>query len=344
MPAVSLLDLRRDQPPRGGFLAPALRSALAQTCAAGEQSLLFLNRRGYAPLTICRTCGHRLQCPNCSSWLVAHRLKHRIACHHCGYTAPEPDHCPACGEVGKLAVSGPGVERIAEEVLTLLPHARIAQMTSDTMTGSSAVAELVHAMERRDVDVLIGTQIIAKGHHFPQLTLVGVVDADLGLGGGDLRASERTFQLLYQVAGRAGREDRPGRVLIQTHLPEHPVMQALSRGDKDRFLATELEERMLAGMPPFGRLAALILAGRDAERVKAEARKLAMAAPADDGVQVWGPAPAPLSLLRGRWRERLLVRADTAVDLPSWLSGWLGRVRLPSVVRLQVDVDPYGFL
>jgi primosomal protein N' (replication factor Y) len=344
MPAVRLVDLRRDPPPRGRFLSPALRQALLETAAAGEQSLLFLNRRGYAPLTICRACGHRLQCPSCSAWLVAHRLRRRIACHHCGYTAPEPEHCPACGAVDRLVASGPGVERIAEELLTILPDARTALMTSDTTSGAAAVAALVGAVERREVDVLIGTQIIAKGHHFPQLTLVGVVDADLGLGGGDLRASERSFQLLYQVAGRAGRETRPGRVLIQTHLPDHPVMRALARGDKDAFLASELEERRLSGMPPFARLAALVLSGRDAERVKAEARRLALAAPRTEGVQLWGPAPAPISLLRGRWRERLLVRAVDGVDLPAWLRGWLAGRRLPASVGLQVDVDPYGFL
>ncbi|MFO1070363.1 MAG: primosomal protein N' [Geminicoccaceae bacterium] len=344
MPAMRLVDLRREVPPRGGFLSPALRSALVETTAAGEQSLLFLNRRGYAPLTICRACGHRLQCPNCSAWLVAHRLKQRIVCHHCGYSAPQPEHCPSCGAVDRLAVSGPGVERVAEELRSFLPDARVALMTSDTITGAASVAELVHAMEARAVDVLIGTQIIAKGHHFPQLTLVGVVDADLGLGGGDLRASERTFQLLYQVAGRAGRESRPGRVLIQTHLPEHPVMQALARGDKDRFLSAELEERRLGGMPPFGRLAALILAGRDVEQVKTQARRLAQLAPREDSIQLWGPAPAPMSLLRGRWRERILIRADEGVDLPAWLRSWLTRVRLPGAVALQIDVDPYGFL
>ena len=344
MPQVGLVDLRRDRPPRGGFLAPALRAALGETLAAGAQSLLFLNRRGYAPLTLCRACGHRLACPNCSAWLVSHRLRGRLQCHHCGYTMPVPEHCPGCGAVGMLAASGPGVERLAEELEELLPGARVAVMTSDTTGDARMAAALVEAMERHKVDVLIGTQIIAKGHHFPDLTLVGVVDADLGLGGGDLRAAERTFQLLYQVAGRAGREERPGRVLIQTHLPEHPVMQALAVGDKDRFLAVELEERRLGEMPPFGRLAALIFAGGDAERVKAEARRVARAAPPTEGILVLGPAPAPLALLRGRYRERLLVKAAEDVDLPTWLRAWLGPIRLPAAVHLQVDIDPVSFL
>jgi primosomal protein N' (replication factor Y) len=243
-----------------------------------------------------------------------------------------------------LVASGPGVERLAEEVAHVLPDARVVVMTSDTVPNARAAAELVAAVERREVDVLIGTQIIAKGHHFPALTLVGVVDADVGLGGGDLRAAERTFQLLYQVAGRAGRERRPGRVLVQTHLPDHPVMQALANGDKDGFLAAELEERRDGAMPPYGRLAALILAGRDANRVKAEAQRLARAAPEDGGALVLGPAPAPLALLRGRYRERLLVKAEPQLDLPSYLRRWLGGHKLPGAVQLQVDVDPYSFL
>jgi primosomal protein N' (replication factor Y) len=344
MPLIGLVDLRRERPPRGGFLSPPLREALARNLADGAQSLLFLNRRGYAPLTLCRGCGHRLACPNCSAWLVAHRLRGRLQCHHCGYAMPMPEHCPSCGAVGLLTASGPGVERLAEELAEVVPKARVAVMTSDTTADTKAAAAIVGAMEAGTVDVLLGTQIIAKGHHFPNLTLVGVVDADLGLGGGDLRAAERTFQLLYQVSGRAGREERPGRVLIQTHLPEHPVMQALAVGDKDRFLAVELGERRIGEMPPFGRLAALILAGGDAERVRAEARRVARAAPESDEAIVLGPAPAPLALLRGRYRERLLVKAAPGLDLPAWLRAWLKPLRLPGAVQLQIDVDPISFM
>jgi primosomal protein N' (replication factor Y) len=344
MPEVRLVDLRRDRPPRAGFLSPPLREALFRNLADGAQSLLFLNRRGYAPLTVCRACGHRLACPNCSAWLVSHRLRGRLQCHHCGYAMSAPEHCPSCGAVGLLTASGPGVERLAEELAEILPKARLAVMTSDTASDAKAATAIVDAMESHAVDILVGTQIVAKGHHFPDLTLVGVVDADLGLGGGDLRAAERTFQLLYQVGGRAGREDRPGRVLIQTHLPEHPVMQALAVGDKDRFLAIELEERRLGEMPPFGRLAALIVSGGDAERVKAEARRIARAAPICDDALVLGPAPAPLALLRGRYRERILVKAAPELDLPGWLRAWLKPLKLPGAVQLQVDIDPISFL
>ena len=344
MPEVRLVDLRRDRPPRAGFLSPPLREALFRNLEEGAQSLLFLNRRGYAPLTLCRGCGHRLACPNCSAWLVSHRLRGRLQCHHCGYAMSAPEHCPSCGAIGLLTASGPGVERLAEELGEILPKARLAVMTSDTAGDAKAATALVQAMESHAVDILVGTQIIAKGHHFPDLTLVGVVDADLGLGGGDLRAAERTFQLLYQVAGRAGREERPGRVLIQTHLPEHPVMQALAVGDKDRFLAVELDERRLGEMPPFGRLAALIIAGGDAERVKAEARKIARAAPDSEAALVLGPAPAPLALLRGRYRERILIKAAPELDLPGWLRAWLKPLKLPGAVQLQVDIDPISFL
>ena len=344
LPEIRLVDLRRERPPPASWLSPPLREALGACLEAGEQALLFLNRRGYAPLTLCRACGHRLRCPNCSAWLVTHRLKHRLQCHHCGWSRPEPEHCPHCGTVEALVASGPGVERIAEEVRHLLPDARLRIVTSDTVRTAEQAAGLVRAVTAGEVDILVGTQILAKGHHFPALTLVGVVDADLGLSGGDLRAAERSFQLLYQVAGRAGRAQRSGRVLIQTHLPDHPVMQALARGDRHGFLESELAEREASGMPPFGRLAALVLSGRDAEQVRREARRLARTAPRLEGLTVLGPAPAPLALLRGRYRERFLLKAAPEVDLPACLRQWLAGARLPGSVRLRVDVDPQSFL
>ncbi len=344
MPCVHLVDLRRERPPRGAFLAPPVRRALATALAAGEQALLFLNRRGFAPLTLCRACGHRLRCPSCTAWLTAHRLRHRLLCHHCGWSAPEPTHCPACGVAGELVASGPGVERIAEEVRALHPQARIAVVTSDTVSSAAAAAELVRAVAAGELDVLVGTQMLAKGHHFPKLTLVAVVDGDLGLSGGDPRAAERSFQLLFQVAGRAGRAERAGWVLVQTHDPDHPVMTALRDGDRLAFWRAELAERESAGLPPFGRLAAIVAAGPDREEVEAVARALARAAPPATGVRVLGPAPAPLALLRGRWRERLLVRADPSVDLPAYLRSWLVGRRHPSRVTVEIDVDPVSFL
>ena len=344
LPAVAAIDLRADRPPRQSWLSPTLRQALSETLAAGEQALLFLNRRGYAPLTLCRACGHRLQCPRCTAWLVEHRLIGKLQCHHCGFQVPFPSACPSCKAEGMLAACGPGVERLTEEVTALLPAARTAVMTSDTIAGPLAAAELIRRVQDHAVDLLIGTQMIAKGHHFPMLTLVGVVDADLGLHGGDLRAAERTYQLLHQVAGRAGRADRPGRVLLQTVEPKHPVMQALVAGDRDRFLASEAEDRRAVGMPPFGRLAALILSGSDAEAVDAASRGLARTAPHGEGIEVLGPAPAPLSILRGRHRRRFLLKCRRDIAPQPLLRRWLAQVKLPGSVRLQIDIDPYSFL
>ena len=344
LPEVALVDMRRERCENGRFLSPTLVAALAETLAAGEQSLLFLNRRGYAPLTLCRACGHRFQCPSCTAWLVEHRLTRRMQCHHCGYAAPVPAFCPECLAAGTLVPCGPGVERLQEEVAARFPEARVALMVSDLLSGPRAAAELAEAMAAHRYDVLIGTQIVAKGHHFPRLTLVGVVDGDLGLGGGDLRAAERTYQLLHQVGGRAGREDRPGRVLIQTYMPEQPVMQALAGGDRDRFLEAEAAARRGAGLPPFGRLAALIVSAADADSADFAARALARAAPHLPGVEVLGPAPAPLSILRGRHRRRLLLKARREVNVQAVLRDWLARVKLAGGTRLQVDIDPYSFM
>jgi len=344
LPAMAAIDLRADKPPRLCWLSPTLRQALSDTLAAGEQALLFLNRRGYAPLTLCRACGHRLQCPRCTAWLVEHRLAGRLQCHHCGFVVPFPATCPSCKAEGALAACGPGVERLAEEVAALYPAARTAVMTSDTITGPHAAAEMIRRVAEHEVDLLVGTQMIAKGHHFPMLTLVGVVDADLGLHGGDLRAAERTFQLLHQVAGRAGRAERPGRVLLQTFDPKHPVIAALMAGDRERFLAAEADDRRAAGLPPFGRLAALVLSGPDAETVDGVTRMLARSAPHGEGIQVLGPAPAPLAILRGRHRRRFLLKCRRDIAPQPLLRGWLAPLKLPGSVRLQIDIDPYSFL
>jgi primosomal protein N' (replication factor Y) len=344
LPAVRLVDMRGERIEPGRFLAPPLVAELGATFAAGEQALLFLNRRGYAPLTLCRACGHRFQCPSCTAWLVEHRFTGRLLCHHCGHAEAVPACCPECLAAGALVPCGPGVERLLEEVTARFPGARAALMVSDLLTGPRAAAELAQAMTERRYDVLIGTQIVAKGHHFPMLTLVGVVDADLGLTGGDLRAAERTYQLLHQVGGRAGRAEHKGRVLIQTWMPDQPVMKALALGDRDRFLEGEAAARRGAGLPPFGRLAALIVSAGDAEAVDFAARALARSAPQLPGINVLGPAPAPLAVLRGRHRRRFLVKAGREVNLQAVLSGWLSRVRVQGSVRLQVDIDPYSFL
>src|SRR6266849_6303218 len=341
LPDIRVIDMRRARPERQRFLAPPVVAALAETLAAGEQAMLFLNRRGYAPLTLCRGCGFRLQCPNCTAWLVEHRFHGRLQCHHC---EPLPPLCPVCGETASFAACGPGVERLAEEMAARFPAARVAVMASDTLIGPRAAAALVESVEKHEIDVLIGTQVVAKGHHFPMLTLVGVVDADLGLSGGDLRAAERTYQLLHQVAGRAGRAERPGIVYLQTYMPEHPVMRALIADDRDRFLAAEAEARRAHGWPPFGRLAALIISAADDESADLAARAFARAQPHMPGIEVLGPAPAPLAVLRGRHRRRFLLKTKRDVNIQAVLREWLAKVKLPGSVRVQADVDPYSFL
>ena len=347
LPKVEAIDLKRHKPEKGpwgrAWLSPPLVAAIDAALAEGEQSLLFLNRRGYAPLTLCNTCGHRLHCPTCSAWLVEHRLTGRLQCHHCGYAARRPATCSSCGASDSFVACGPGVERVAEEAAARWPQARVRMVASDTLNRPSAIAELINDITERRIDIVVGTQVLAKGHHFPHLTLVGVVDADLGLSGWDLRAAERTFQLLHQVAGRAGRADRAGRVLLQTHDPAHPVMQALIAADAQSFLEREADARRALAMPPFGRLAALILSGPDELQVADVGRRLAAAAPRGDGIEVLGPAPAAISLLRGRHRHRLLLKTTRDVRSQRVIADWVSRVKVPASVKVQIDVDPYSF-
>ena len=344
MPKIECIDLRRHKMPATQFISPPLLEALQKTMADKKQAMLFLNRRGYAPLTLCRACGNRLQCPHCSSWLIEHKRSARLHCHHCDYSTALPDQCPACGVEGKLAACGPGVERVAEEIKSRLPEARTAIMASDTLDGPKAAQELVRQMADQELDLLIGTQIMAKGYHFPRLTLVGVVDADLGLSGGDPRAAERTFQLLQQVAGRSGRAEDAGRVMLQTTAPDHPVMKALVKSDRDAFMAAELHEREAYHLPPFYRLASLTVSGEDAKQVIQFAEQLAMLAPQSDKLRVLGPAPAPFAMLRGRYRHRLMIQAPRKVDLSTVIRQWLAAVKTPRHLRVLIDVDPYSFL
>ena len=348
LPSVKLVDLRQERDPvdaavKAQWLSPPLRTAIAETLAAGEQAMLFLNRRGYAPLTLCEACGHKLTCPSCSTWLVEHRYRRRLACHQCGYEIAAPSECPACHESGALIACGPGVERVAEEFAAFFPNARYAIASSDTMATRGEIQGPLRAFASREIDVLIGTQIVAKGHHFPHLTLVGVIDADLGGADGDVRARERTFQLLHQVSGRAGRAEKPGLVLLQTRNPDDSVMQALASGDRDGFYEQERMFREAAAAPPFGRLAAIIVSGYDGEAVRDVARELAKTAPAARDVKVWGPTPAFYALLRGQTRERLLVQAARGVDVQAYMRAWLARVKVPGAVRVAVDVDPVSF-
>ena len=344
MPTIETIDLTEEKPPQGMWLAQRLVDGIEARLERGEQSLLFLNRRGYAPLTLCRNCGFRYQCPNCSAWLVEHRFTGRLACHHCGHEAPAPKTCTECGEPDCLVACGPGVERIADEVAERLPQARVFVATSDTLNSPGRAAEFIAAVEAREVDVIVGTQLVTKGFHFPELTLVGVVDADLGLEGGDLRAGERTYQQVAQVAGRAGRGSKPGEVLLQTRHPDAPVIAALAAGDRDAFYSVETEMRREAGAPPFGRWASIIISSEDDAEAREAANRIGAFRPDVAECMILGPAPAPMALLRGRYRYRFLINARRSVQLQQVIRRWLAAIDHPPGVRVAVDIDPYSFV
>ena len=344
LPSIDTIDLTKERPPHGMWMAQRLIDAMAQRMERGEQSLLFLNRRGYAPLTLCRNCGFRYQCPNCSAWLVEHRFTRRLACHHCGHEAPSPIACQECGEPDCLVACGPGVERIADEVAERLPDARVFVATSDTLNSPGRASAFIEQVDAGEIDVIVGTQLVTKGFHFPELTLVGVVDADLGLEGGDLRAGERTYQQVAQVAGRAGRGAKPGEVLIQTRHPEASVIAALAAGDRDAFYEAETAMRREAGAPPFGRWAAIIVSSEDEAEAREAARRIGDTRPQVKDCTILGPAPAPMSLLRGRYRYRLLLNARRSVQLQDVIRDWLGVIDHPPGVRVGVDIDPYSFV
>ncbi len=344
LPSIEAIDLTREGPPRGRFIAPRLAEAVKIAIERKEQALLFLNRRGYAPLTLCRACGFRFSCPQCDAWLVDHRFRRQLVCHHCGLAMPHPAACPKCQATDSFTACGPGVERIEEEVVSLFPEARVMVLSSDLIATVERMREELKEIAEGRVDLIVGTQLVAKGHHFPKLNLVGIIDADLGLANGDPRAAERTFQLLYQVAGRAGREGR-GYGFLQTHQPNHPVMKALIAGDREAFYASEIAAREAAGYPPFGRLASLVISAGDKPSAEGLARRLAATAPLADDVRVLGPAEAPLALVRGRFRFRLLVKAPRNFDLSAYLREWLAAAPQPKRdQRLEVDIDPQSFM
>ncbi|SDB05064.1 primosomal protein N' [Bauldia litoralis] len=345
LPEIASIDMRANPPERGRFLSPPLVAAVAETLEQKQQALLFLNRRGYAPLTLCRTCGHRFQCPNCSTWLVEHRFRGALLCHHCGHSEPRPDHCPNCGDTESLVAVGPGVERLAEEVAARFPEARTIVMSSDMAGGIQRLRLDLQAIAKGEVDIVIGTQLVAKGHNFPLLTLVGVVDGDLGLAFGDMRAAERTFQLLSQVTGRAGRAGGASRALLQTYAPEHPVIRAIVSGDREAFYTSEIAARRAAGLPPFGRLVGIVISGIDRGETQAYAGAFRRAEPRAESIQVLGPAEAPLAVIRGRHRFRLLVQAPRNTDIQTFLRDWLAAAPRPrGNLRVQIDIDPQSFM
>lgn len=345
MPKMASIDMRNEKLPSDRWVSDALKRAVDARLDAGEQAMLFLNRRGYAPITLCRACGHQVGCDQCDARMVEHRFLKRLMCHQCGETKPMPEKCPSCEAEGRMAPVGPGVERLGEEAVKLFPDARVSVLSSDMYGSARALKAEIESIAAGGADVVIGTQLVAKGHNFPNLTLVGVIDADLGLQGSDLRAAERTFQLMRQVAGRAGRAEKPGTALLQTYQPDHPVIRAILAGDEEGFWRAEAAEREQAGVPPYGRMAGIILSGPDVAQVFDAANMLARnpAALTRVGAQVFGPAPAPIARIRGRHRVRLLVKAGKGVALQGAIAQWIGQVRIRGDLRLAVDIDPQSF-
>ena len=345
LPEMRTLDMRNEQMQPGTWISPSLAHAVRQRIDTGEQALLFLNRRGYAPVTICRACGEQIACDHCDARMVEHRFLKRLVCHQCGETKPIPEACPSCEVEGRLAPVGPGVERLGEEVAGLFPEARVAVLSSDLFASARALKAAIAEIAEGGADIIIGTQLVAKGHNFPKLTLVGVIDADLGLQGSDLRAAERTFQLMRQVAGRAGRAEAAGEAILQTYQPEHPVIRAILTGDEEAFWKAEAEGRRAAGMPPYGRLAAVILSATEAETAFRAGQDLARRTGPLDRVsaQVFGPAPAPIARIRGRHRVRMLVKADKGVALQGAMAQWVAQLRADKDLRVAVDIDPQSF-
>ena len=348
LPELKIIDLKKDKPQKGDFgaswISPTLVNALKENLEKGEQSMLFLNRRGYAPLLICRDCGHRMACPNCTAWLTEHRKDNKLICHHCGYSMITPKECPECHSLEGLTACGPGVERIAQEVKARFPNSRVEIISSDVTSSFIEVSNVINRMQNKEIDILIGTQILAKGHHFPLLTLVGIIDADLGLMGTDLRASEQTFQLLSQVSGRAGRGDKKGTVYLQTLYPDNVILHALVENDKDKFINLEKKSRKLLNLPPFGKLAAIIISSNNINAAEKIASSLIKCAPNMNGVSVLGPAQAPIFMLRGKYRYRLLLKTLKIINIQVVLKKWLSLVNIPNNVRVEVDVDPYSFM
>ena len=344
LPSISIIDLNNEKKTPKKWISNSLIEEIKKCLINKEQAMLFLNRRGYAPLTLCKKCGYRLECNNCSSWLVMHQSLNKLLCHHCGYSINYPEKCPKCDTENSLVLIGPGIERLSEEVSQVFPEAKQELLSSDLLVNHNETSNSFERIKKGEVDIIIGTQVMSKGHHFPYLTLVGVIDGDIGLVGGDIRANEKTFQLLYQVSGRAGREKLGGSAFIQTYYPNYPVMESIKKGLRDQFLDNELDNRKSNLMPPFGKLASVIISSSDENEAMALAQKLSKIAPKIEDIQLFGPVAAPIKFLRGRYRFRILLKASRSAKLQSYIKNWILFNRYPKRVKVQIDIDPYTFL
>lgn len=343
-PEVTIIDLKQKALAKQNWISDQLLLALKTNIERKEQSLLYLNRRGYAPLKLCCKCGYRVKCRQCSTWLVEHSKKQVLICHYCGYQEQIPHLCPECQNQDSFISCGPGVERIAEEVYKHFPDAKVAIMSSDHTSKWSEIESIVKRLEEGEIDILIGTQMVTKGYHFPKLTLVGIIDGDNGLSGSDPRIAERTYQLLHQVGGRAGRADLKGRVLIQTYVPEQPIMQALLSENRKDFLDEECSARENWDLPPYTRLVAILLEGRNQKEVLEIAQHIALNAPPIEGIEILGPVEAPLPFIRGKYRMRILLKIKQNVSAQKYMKVLKDYFPKKSSTNIEIDIDPFQFL
>ena len=337
---IELVDLRREKMQSNEFLSQKLRSEMALNLSKNKQTLLFLNRRGYAPVTLCKSCGKKYQCGDCDFHLVLHKSKQQLICHHCGHQEKSILECKFCGEKDALISVGVGVEKVEEEVRRLFPTARIALVTSDNVTNFDEVDKLVKQILNREIDVIIGTQMIAKGHDFPDLNLVGIIDADAMLYSSQLRALEKTYQILTQVIGRAGRRDECGKIVIQTYNPQNFIFEKIIKGDKKNFYEFEISNRKTMELPPFSRLAKFEISSFSEGEAKSFAKKLISHFPVSDKIELFGPAPAPLQRLKNRHHFLVNLKTDKKINLQKLISDVIATLKVPKSVRIRIDVDP----
>ena len=292
---------------------------------------------------MCNNCGEKIGCPNCNSWLVEHKGLNKLLCHQCNYSKKITNTCTQCNE-SSLISFGPGVERINEEIKTHFPDLKTVILSSDTIKNIKVFRQVINKINNNQIDLIIGTQIISKGYNFKNLTLVGVIDADLGLSGGDLRATEKTFQMLHQVAGRAGRENISGQVYIQTYNPENLVIKSLQKNNRNEFLSMEMSSRKVLNMPPFGKLASIILSSTNETLFKKVSMDILECYQAFNEIELYGPAPAQIYLIRGRYRMRFLMKTGKKINIQKVIKNWLSNIVIPSSINMNIDIDPYSFL
>jgi primosomal protein N' (replication factor Y) len=347
MPTITVVDMKQEKMPKNQFISTTLKTKMMEVINSGGQVMFFLNRRGYAPIVLCSCCGERVKCKFCDVHLTEHRIEGKLKCHHCGYTREKPQVCEACCVEDAMKVMGAGVERIQEELCQILPKNQVVLLTSDTLSSQVKTREVINKIESGEAKVIVGTQVVSKGYHFPNLRFVGVLDADFGLNIEDFRAFEKTFQLLYQVAGRTGREKADGEVYIQTFDPKNKVLFSIVNYDKSGFYSLELEARRKFKLPPFSKQIAFVIFGDEKQETLDFAKKLTIELEREfkglEGFSLFGPSVPIISFLRNRYRFRILILSVKYFQIQEKILKVLDACKPPKSVNIKIDVDPISF-